>query len=147
MDSVDKIFEPERYTYSQYKLWEGNWELINGFPHAMSPSPKREHQKFSITFSTSVNNLVKKNANLCDCEVYYELDWIVSDNTVVRPDVMIVCGNFKEDFLNFTPTLILEITSTTTFLRDRNTKFKIYEMYGVKYYIIADPQKKICRSI
>jgi Uma2 family endonuclease len=142
MNSADKIFEPEKYTYSQYKLWEGNWELINGFPHAMSPSPKREHQKFSLDFSTALSNLLKSKSETCNCEVYYELDWIVSDNTVVRPDVMIVCGEFKDDFLNFPPTLILEITSPSTYLRDRNTKFNIYEMYGVKYYIISDPQKK-----
>jgi Uma2 family endonuclease len=142
MNNSDKIFEPEKYTYSQYKLWEGDWELIKGFPHAMSPSPKREYQKFSGNFHSSVNNLLKEHKQLCNCEVYYELDWIVSENTVVRPDVMIVCGEFKDDFLNFPPTLILEITSPSTYLRDRNTKFNLYEMYGVKYYIIADPQKK-----
>lgn len=142
MNNSDKIFEPEKYTYAQYKLWEGDWELINGFPHAMSPSPKREHQKFSVSFSTFINILLKEKNNLCNCAVYYELDWIVSDNTVVRPDVMIVCGEFKEDFLNFPPTLVLEITSPSTYFRDRNTKFNLYEMYGVKYYMIADPQKR-----
>lgn len=142
MNNSDKIFEPEKYTYSQYKLWEGDWELIKGFPHAMSPSPKREHQEFSLAFSSLVNKLLKKEKKICNCKVYYELDWIVSDNTVVRPDVMIVCGEFKEDFLTFPPTLVLEISSPSTYLRDRNTKFNLYEMYGVKYYIIADPQKK-----
>jgi Uma2 family endonuclease len=55
---------------------------------------------------------------------------------------MVVCGEFKEDFLTFPPQLILEISSHTTRLRDRNTKSNIYEMYGVKYYIIADCDKK-----
>ena len=71
-----------------------------------------------------------------------ELDWIVNDNTVVRPDCMLVCGEFTDDFLLFPPQLILEVSSHSTRLRDRNTKFNLYEMYGVKYFIIADCDKK-----
>jgi len=142
MDSTDKIFEPEKYTYSQYKLWEGDWELIKGHPHAMSPSPKREHQEYSGKFYRSLGNLLENNKLNCDCKVYYELDWIISEDTVVCPDVMIVCGKFETEFLTFSPTLILETASPSTVIKDRNTKFKLYEMCGVKYYIMADPQKK-----
>jgi len=28
-----------RYTYEDYKLWEGDWELLEGVPSAMAPSP------------------------------------------------------------------------------------------------------------
>lgn len=42
MELGTKMFEPERYTYNDFRLWEGNWELVNGYPYAMSPSPKRE---------------------------------------------------------------------------------------------------------
>jgi Uma2 family endonuclease len=142
MDSADKIFEPEKYTYSQYKLWEGDWELIKGYPYAMSPSPKREHQKFSANFSRKVGNLLEESKINCDCDVYYELDWIISEDTVVCPDVMIVCGKFVDEFLTFPPTLILEVASHSTRMKDRNTKFNLYEMCGVKYYIIADTEKK-----
>jgi Uma2 family endonuclease len=38
--------------------------------------------------------------------------------------------------------LILEVASPSTIIKDRNTKFSLYEMCGVKYYIMADPQKK-----
>lgn len=138
MELSTKIFKPERYTYNDYKLWEGNWELVNGYPYAMSPSPKRDHQNFSSKFNRQVGNLLEENNLICDCEVYFELDWIVNENTVVRPDGMIVCGKFEEDFLTFPPTLILEICSHATKLRDRNTKYLLYEMYGVKYYLIAD---------
>ena len=56
---------------------------------------------------------------------------------------MIVCGNFKEDYLTFPPALVLKIFSHSTRLKDRNTKFNLYEMYSVKYYIIADCDKTI----
>lgn len=141
MNPAENIFSPELYNYSDYKLWEGNWELIQGHPVAMSPSPKRIHQKFSQNFSRLVGNLLIENTR-CNCEIFYELDWIANDNTVVRPDCMIVCGDFKEDYLTIPPVLILEISSASTAMRDRNTKYRLYEMYGVKYYILADSEKK-----
>jgi Uma2 family endonuclease len=143
MNLPDKIFKPERYTYNDYKGWEGNWELINGYPISMSPSPKRTHQFFGGKFFRLLGNVLEKEKLVCSCETYYELDWIVNDTTVVRPDCMVVCGDFKEDFLTFPPQLILEVSSPNTRLRDRNTKFSLYEMYGVKYYLIADCDKKI----
>lgn len=142
MNLPTEIFEPEQYSYNDYKLWEGNWEMVNGYPYAMSPSPKRNHQLLSTAFGSEVRNLLKANKLNCNCEVYIELDWIVNENTVVRPDCMVVCGDFTEDYLTFPPQLILEVSSHTTRLRDRNTKYNLYEMYGAKYYIIADCDKK-----
>lgn len=143
MHLSDNIFQPEKYTYSDYKLWAGDWELINGYPFAMSPSPKRKHQLFSANFVRYIGNELAKNEGSCNCKVFSELDWIINDTTVVRPDVMIVCGEFQDDYLNFPPSLILEISSHATRLRDRNTKYKLYAMCGVKYYLIADTDKKI----
>lgn len=142
MDFRTKIFEPERYTYNDYKLWEGNWELVNGYPYAMSPSPKREHQWFNTAFAGEIRFFLKEQKHQCQCDVYTELDWIINENTVVRPDCMIICGEFKNDYLTFPPSLILEVTSRSTRMRDRNTKFSLYEMNGVKYYLIADCDTK-----
>jgi Uma2 family endonuclease len=142
MNLSDNIFKPERYSYNDYKLWEGNWELVNGYPYAMSPSPNRVHQLYCSNFCRQIGNVIKANKSGCDWEVYLALDWIVNDNTVVRPDLMIVCGDFKEDFLTFPPGLILEVSSHSTRLRDRNTKFNLYEICGVKYFIIADCDKE-----
>jgi Uma2 family endonuclease len=142
MNFLDKIYVPEKYTYSQYKEWEGKWELINGYPVAMSPSPIREHSEFTVNFIAESVKLLKESKLFCNCKVYVELDWLVNESTVLRPDAMIVCGDFKENHLTFPPSVVLEVASDSTRLRDRNTKFNLYEMYGVKYYIIADPQKK-----
>ncbi len=142
MSLNDKIFLPELYTYKDYEQWKGNWELINGYPISKSPSPKRKHQFFSSKFNWYFRNLLVSKNLQCNCEVYSELDWIINDDTVVRPDAMIVCGKFETDFLTFPPALILEITSPTSRMRDRNSKFILYEMSGVKFYIIADPDKQ-----
>ena len=142
MNISDKILELDTYTFKDYKMWEGDWELIKGHPQAMSPSPKYEHQKFSRKFSSATSNLLVNCTKECNCEVLYELDWIIDNETIVRPDCMIVCGKINEDYLTFPPTLILEISSPSTRMKDRNTKYNLYEMFGVKYYMITDPEKK-----
>ncbi len=38
MGAIKKEYFPE-YNYEDYKLWDGDWELIYGIPYAMSPAP------------------------------------------------------------------------------------------------------------
>ena len=140
MSLPDQIFKPERYTYQDYLLWKGDWELVNGYPYAMAPSPNRNHQWFSSKFIQKASNELDKIN--CNCQVYSELDWVIDEDSVVRPDCMIVCGDFKDDFLTFPPDLIVEISSKSTKLRDRNTKYNLYEMKRVKYYIISNTETK-----
>ena len=103
-----------RYTYKDYEKWEGDWELICGIPYAMSPAPNWQHQEFGGRFITSFSNSLKAEKNTCDCKVLYESDWIVSEDTVVRPDVMVVCEEIKGNFVTTPPSLILEILSSST---------------------------------
>ena len=131
------------YTYADYEAWEGDWELIYGIPYAMSPSPKRKHQQTERKCIRILEDALLADAGCIDCEVYHSLDWIVNENTVVRPDVMIVCGEFEDDFLRFPPSLVVEITSKRTQMADWNVKFKVYESQHVPYYLIADPTKKV----
>jgi Uma2 family endonuclease len=129
------------YTFKDYEKWEGDWELIRGIPYAMSPSPHWQHQDFGSSFIQLVKNEIQKT--ICDCKVLYESDWIVSEDTIVRPDVMVVCEEIKGSFVTNPPSLILEILSPSTILKDRNTKFNLYQAYGVRYYLIADIGKKM----
>ena len=130
------------YTFKDYEKWEGDWELIRGIPYAMSPSPTWQHQDFGANFIQQFKNALKDKAT-CDCKVLYETDWLISEDTVVRPDVMIVCEVIKGNFVTNPPSMILEILSPSTILKDRNTKFNLYQAYGVPYYIIADIGKKV----
>lgn len=132
-----------RYTYKDYEKWEGDWELIRGIPYAMSPALTWQHQEFGSRFITAFSNALSENQNNCDCKVLYESDWVVSEDTVVRPDVMIVCEEIKGNFVSNPPSLILEILSPATILKDRNTKFNLYQAYGVRYYLIADIGKRL----
>ena len=104
----------------------------------MSPAPKRRHQYVGGQFVTAFNNGLKGQLNNCNCEVLYESDWIINENTVVRPDVMIVCDAAPSDFVTAPPVLVLEIFSPHTRLKDQNIKFRIYEKNGVRWYLMAD---------
>ncbi len=130
------------YTYQDYVQWKGDWELIQGFPYAMSPSPKRIHQQVARKLIRLLEEKMMEQPDSCDCEVFFELDWIVSEHTVVRPDIMIVCGPFTDDYLRFPPALVVEVALSHTRMADRNVKFKIYEENGVGYYILVDPEQK-----
>jgi Uma2 family endonuclease len=129
------------YNLEDYQRWEGEWELIEGLPYDMSPSPKRKHQRLGNRLVHALNLVIGDSDSVCsDCEVYYELDWIISDSTVVRPDIMVVCGSFTDDFLRFPPALIVEIVSPHTAIKDNTVKHDLYAQNGVRHYIIIDPE-------
>ena len=143
MSLPDQIFKPERYTYQDYLLWKGDWELVNGYPYAMAPSPIKDHQWFGKTFIRKIENKLEENGSNCNCQAFYELDWIIDDETVVRPDCVVLCNTSADDnYITKPPSLIVEISSHSTKLRDRNTKYNLYEMKAVKFYVIADTEKK-----
>jgi len=129
------------YTYEDWLRWEGRWELIDGIPFAMSPAPVPQHQRIAAELNYVFVTALKKSG--CKrCKVYQPLDYKISEDTILEPDMLIVCGNIEKKFLDFPPTLVVEILSPSTALKDRNTKYHLYEKQNVKYYLIADLDKK-----
>jgi Uma2 family endonuclease len=119
--------------------WQENWELIQGYPFTMLPSATIKHQALSSNIFVSLKLLLKEKNN-CNCMVLYETDWKVSMDTVVRPDIMIICDiDAQADYPTKTPRLVVEVLSTSTRNKDRNEKFQLYQQQGVPYYLIADP--------
>ncbi len=57
-------------------------------------------------------------ANDCDCEIDTNLDWIINDNSVIRPDLMVVCGEQPERHLERPLALAVEVLSESTRGRD-----------------------------
>ncbi|WP_153799599.1 Uma2 family endonuclease [Foetidibacter luteolus] len=130
------------YTYKDYEIWDGDWELIRGIPYAMAPAPDWKHQNTGGEFVYRFKEAFEKTKANCGCVVLYECDWKVTDDTVVRPDVMIVCEPIEGKYPVNPPALIVEILSPSTVLKDRNTKFNLYQSYGVKYYLVANMERK-----
>jgi len=138
MSIADK-YRP-RYKYEDYLIWEGRWELIDGMPYAMSPAPLPEHQKINGRLWSIFDTVLRAK---CDtCEAFLPIDWKINENTVVQPDLVVVCKEIKKKYLDFTPSLAIEILSPSTAFKDRHEKFELYEQEGVPYYLIVDPQFK-----
>ena len=126
----------EYYTYDDYKLWEGEWELIDGSPLAMSPAPMINHQLIANMIAVELTNSTSK----CDkCLVASEVDWKVNDDTVLRPDVVLICDEVSGAYLTKAPEIVVEVISKSTAKRDEKYKFEIYEKEKVKYYILVYP--------
>ena len=131
-----------RYTVDDYKQWEGDWELIEGTAYAMAPSPLGKHQKVAFEIGRQIANQLEKCDK--DCKVYPELDWIISEDTVVRPDLIIICKDIEE-YLKETPEIVIEVVSKSTAYKDEHIKFEIYEREKVPFYILAYPDIKKVR--
>jgi len=128
------------YTYEDYCQWEGKWELIEGMPYAMSPSPIPAHQRVNSTLIFEFELALKKSCK--KCKLYLPIDWKITEDTIVQPDLLIVCDKIEKKFLDFPPALVVEILSPSTSSKDRNEKMEIYQLQKVKYYLIIDPQFK-----
>ena len=139
MSSAVKILP--HYTYEDYCNWEGRWELIEGIPYAMSPAPAPKHQWVSANIIGELRNAIKK-AKCRHCKVYDFIDIKISEYTILQPDTVIACKDIKKPFLDFPPSVVVEILSPSTALKDRNSKFDLYEAFKISYFIIVDTDKK-----
>ncbi len=133
------------YTVEDWERWEGRWELIEGIPYAMSPMPTPKHQ----LISTNIARLLAQELEECEkCISLISIDWVISEDTVLEPDNLIVCSDdLEKDLLSkkrleFPPVVVFEILSPSTREKDRITKFQIYEEQGVKYYVMVDPESE-----
>lgn len=140
--SITDKYRPQ-YTYDDYCLWEGRWELIEGIPYAMSPAPSLEHQDINGNLFTIFKTAIAQYCSKCKAFIA-PVDWKINEKTVVQPDLIIICDKIKitGNFLDFAPALTVEVLSKSTAFKDRHEKFELYEQEGVQYYIIVDPQFK-----
>ena len=106
-------------------------------PYAMAPSPMFDHQYIL----TRIARILDENLDECpECFPAVEVDWQVSDDTVVKPDVLVVCK--REERVTTTPEIIFEVVSKSSVKRDEKTKFNLFEKEGVKYYALVYTDKK-----
>lgn len=132
-----RIEDLPHYTYDDYKIWEGKWELIDGVPYSMAPSPIFEHQNISAEISFELKSILK---NCKKCTSVLAVDWKIEDDTVVCPDNAVVCNEIKTNFIEDTPAIIFEVLSPATKKKDRTIKYNIFQEQGVKYYILVEPK-------
>jgi Uma2 family endonuclease len=138
MSSTAKILP--YYTYNEWKHWQDRWELIHGVPYAMSPAPLPEHQRIAGLLNMEFELALR--ISKCKCSVYQPIDYKISDDTILQPDLMIVCKPISKAFLDFPPALVVEILSPSTAMKDRINKFNMYQQQLIPYYLMVDIEKE-----
>ncbi len=128
------------YTYEDYKRWQGRWEVIDGIAYDMSPMASPEHQRIANEIGRAFSEAIEKGQ--CACQVYQPIDVKIRENTIVNPDLLIVCKPIEGQFLDFPPELVVEIISPSSRLKDTITKYNLYKEFGIKYYLLIDPEEK-----
>ena len=138
------------YTYSDYKDWElkqgERFELIYGEVYAMA-APNAYHQSILMEFARQISNyLTGKPCKVYpapfDVRLFYKEDG--SDDTVVQPDITIICDEKKRGYegCRGAPDFIAEILSPANTASEMQIKFELYRKAGVREYWILDPKHK-----
>ncbi len=126
---------PVRYTVEDYLRWQGDWELIEGVPYAMA-SPRPINQVLLSHLVFLLESLFERECR--ECFVGVELDWYISYDTVIRPDLMVLCGEIP-DRVESPPQMVVEIVSPSSRQVDEGLKFELCEREGVKYFVLLYP--------
>ena len=140
-----------RFTFADCLTWDEDEriEIINGKAFMME-TPSRIHQKISMELSRQLANYLEGK----QCEVYpspfsvrlfaQDGDSPESVDTVVEPDISVVCDRTKLDKYGCkgAPDMIIEILSPSSLRHDRLVKLNLYQRAGVQEYWIADPENK-----
>jgi Uma2 family endonuclease len=144
----DDIEEKTRYTYADYLKWEGpeRYQLINGEVYQMA-SPSVEHQRLLMSLSVQFGSWLKDKpcqvfASPLDVRLFPKED--DSDNTVVQPDLLVVCdkNRLSKNSVKGAPDLVVEIVSPSNTHSELFLKYNYYLEAGVREYWIIDPMAK-----
>jgi len=150
MGALPKEESERRFTYADYKEWElkegERYELIHGEAFAMA-GPNTKHQVvLREIFGQLYNHLRGKPCQAFvapyDVRLFYEED--ESDDTVVQPDIMVVCdkGKIGDEGIRGAPDLVIEILSPSKTAREMGRKFRLYRNAGVREYWVVSPEDK-----
>ena len=80
-----------------------------------------------------------------DVRLFYEKD--ESDDTVVQPDIIVICDKNKigEEGCRGAPDLVIEILSPSNTAIEMEKKFLLYQEAGVREYWIIDSKNNILK--
>lgn len=144
--------ETQTYTYADYLTWGENQrcELIDGVVYSMTPSPSKAHAEISLALEDLLRSYLRDKP----CRMYHapfdvrlpkEGQTDEDTDTVVQPDIIVVCDESKldEKGCRGAPDLVIEILSPSTASKDHITKKRLYETAGVKEYWLVSPGDRI----
>jgi len=146
--------EADYWTYADYKDWElaegERFELIDGTAYAMS-APTTYHQAMLMELSRQIANYLQgKPCKVFpapfDVRLFYAED--ESDDTVVQPDISVVCDERKRgsEGCRGAPDFVAEILSPSNTAIEMERKFELYRHAGVREYWVLDGEQKILHA-
>jgi Uma2 family endonuclease len=140
--------DTEHHTYGDYLGWPDDvrYELIDGVAYLMAPAPTLAHQDVVGEIYYQLRQALADRP----CRVYVapvdvrlpkanEADTDI--DTVVQPDVLVLCDQTKADQrgLRGAPDLVVEVLSPGTASHDHVRKRHVYERSGVREYWLVHP--------
>lgn len=132
------------FTFKDYVKWpdEERWEIINGEAYSMTPAPSIRHQEISGYLFSLFAQFFKGRG----CKPFYApTDVVFDEQNIVQPDLLVLCDKNKitENNIKGAPDLIVEILSPSTALKDKREKKALYELFGVREYLIVYPVEEL----
>ncbi len=145
-----KVLPKEKtyFTYADYKELELNegerFEIIRGKAFAM-PAPNASHQAILAALASQFSDFLQDKPHKVypapyDVRLFYKED--ESDDTVVQPDIVIVCDEKKrgKEGCRGAPDLAVEILSPSNTAIEMERKLNLYREAGVREYWVVDPE-------
>lgn len=142
----------DKHTYADYLSWPDDvrYELIDGRAYAMAPAPSLEHQDVAGEIYRQLGNALA--GQLCrpfiaplDVRLPKPGQADEGVETVVQPDVLLVCDPAKLDRrgVRGAPDLVVEVLLPASAGHDQVRKRRIYEQAGVREFWLVHPLDRI----
>ena len=140
--------EEHCFTYADYRQWElkegERYELIYGKAYVII-TPNTRHQEVLGALLFQFYSYVKGSPYKVllapfDVRLFYEED--ESDDTVVQPDILVICDKKKLGLegCRGAPDLVVEILSPSNSAIEMERKRQLYQDAGVREYWVVDPE-------
>lgn len=119
------------------------YELIDGdLVKRNAPAPKHQRLVRELSFSSHV---FTSTGDLGEV-LFSPVDVFLDETNSPQPDIIFVpkdkASIVTENGIEGVPSLVIEIISPTSIVRDRFTKKSLYERFGVQEYWLVDPQNQ-----
>lgn len=140
------------HTYADYLTWPDDvrYELIDGTAYLMAPAPLLDHQDIAGEIYFQLRQALAGKpcrAFIAPVDVrlpkHNQADEHI--DTVVQPDVLVVCDGGKLDRRGVRggPDFVVEVLSASTASHDHVRKRRVYEQAGVTEYWLVHPTDRM----
>lgn len=144
--------DTQHHCYGDYLAWPDDmrYELIDGIAYAMFPAPDLAHQE--VVGEIYLQARLALQGKPCrafiapvDVRLPKQDEADERVDTVVQPDVMVVCDSSKLDRrgIRGAPDWVVEVLSLSTSSHDQIKKRTIYERHGVGEYWLIHPIDRV----